>query len=116
MEELELKQEAPVIETGEAKQKKETISKKQLEKDNETLSNENKELIEHIGELNSYVDKLYANSNTLNNKLDATRIQMAQLKKLTGMAYDILSLITERINAIEAHLGAHNAVNAQGGR
>lgn len=102
MEELKLQPNEEVMPT----MKPATISKKQLEKDNAALEEENAQMAKAIGEMNTYIDKLYANSNVLVNKVEGTKSQLNQLRLLTGMLGNTLTLINERISAIEAFLTA----------
>ena len=108
MEDIKLQPNEPVGTPEEAvpATKTATISKKQLEKDNAVLEEENAQMVKTINEMNTYIDKLYANSNVLVNKVEGTKSQLNQLRLLTGMLGNTLTLVNERISAIEAFLTA----------
>lgn len=73
---------------------------KELEAENADLKSKNEELLEYTNNAQTYIDKLYENSNAMANKLDNIKHHVDSINKTEQIITELFTMINERINYV----------------
>ena len=80
----------------------------QLKRDLNDSNAKNIELAEYAENAQRYIDRLYNNSNVMNNQLESVKHHIDSLNKTTAIIEELFELHKEKVNYINAILDTHN--------